>query len=86
MSKLVVNTIEAQTYKYDSDTTGMTFNSDGNILRPNLIAFRATGNNANYVNTSPVPFALIIKSLSGKISLSFNASKYPSVLRFPTLT
>lgn len=59
MSKLIVNTIEAQTYKYDSDTTGMTFNSDGNILRPNLIAFRATGNTNNYINTSPVPFPTV---------------------------
>jgi hypothetical protein len=59
MSKLVVNTIEAQTYKYDSDTTAMTFNSDGSILRPNLIAFRAAGNNANYIATSPAPFPTV---------------------------
>lgn len=65
MSKLVVNTIEAQTYKYDSDTTAMTFNSDGNIIRPNLIAFRATGNNANYVNTSPVPFTTVTYNYGG---------------------
>ena len=65
MSKLVVNTIEAQTYKYDSDTTGMTFNSDGNILRPNLIAFRATGNNAAYITTSPVPFPTVTYNYGG---------------------
>ena len=59
MSKLIVNTIEAQTYKYDSDTTGMTINSDGNILRPNLIAFKALGNNASYVNTTPVQFPTV---------------------------
>ena len=33
MSKLIVNTIEAQTYKYDSDTTGLTLNSDGTFNR-----------------------------------------------------
>lgn len=59
MSKLIVNTIEAQTIKYDSDTTGLTLNSDGNILRPNLIAFKALGNNAAYVNTSPVPYPTV---------------------------
>jgi hypothetical protein len=48
MSKLIVNTIEAQTYKYDSDTTGMTLNSSGvasfpNKLTRNIPAFRAMG-------------------------------------------
>ena len=48
MSKLVVNTIEAQTYKYDSDTTGMTLNSSGvasfpNKLTRNIPAFRVMG-------------------------------------------
>jgi len=59
MSKLIVNTIETQTIKYDSDTTAMTFNSDGSILRPNLIAFRAGGNNNSYITTSPVPFPTV---------------------------
>lgn len=40
MSKLVVSTIEAQTYKYDSDTTGMTINNSGQILMPARPAFR----------------------------------------------
>ncbi|MAD22694.1 MAG: hypothetical protein CMO44_00800 [Verrucomicrobiales bacterium] len=53
MSKLIVNTIEAQTYKYDSDTTGMTFDSSGvasfpNKLTRNIPAFRAMGA-ASYV-------------------------------------
>ena len=41
MSKLIVNTIEAQTYKYDSDTTGLTLNSDGSMTRPNQVRFFA---------------------------------------------
>jgi hypothetical protein len=39
MSKLIVNTIEAQTYRYDSDTTGLTLNSDGRVTKPNQIHF-----------------------------------------------
>lgn len=39
MSKLVVNTIEAQTYKYDSDTTGMTLSSNGSPVFPNRVDY-----------------------------------------------
>ena len=48
MSKLIVNTIEAQTYKYDSDTTGITIGSAGAItanylLDGNYPIFSCTG-------------------------------------------
>ena len=39
MSKLIVNTIEAQTYKYDSDTTGMTFSSNGSPVFENRLDY-----------------------------------------------
>ena len=39
MSKLVVNTIEAQTYKYDSDTTGMTISSNGSPVFANRLDY-----------------------------------------------
>ena len=57
MSKLIVNTIEAQTYKYDSDTTGITIGSAGAItanylLDSNYPIFSCTGisgwQSANY--------------------------------------
>lgn len=60
MGKLVVSTIETQSIKYDSDTTAITINSSGNILQPNLIAFKALGNNPSYVTTSPVPFPTVV--------------------------
>ena len=37
MSKLIVNTIEAQTFNYDSDTTGMTITSAGIVNHPQRI-------------------------------------------------
>ena len=39
MSKLIVNTIEAQTYKYDSDTTGMTLSSNGSPVFENRLDY-----------------------------------------------
>lgn len=51
MSKLVVNTIEAQTYKYDSDTTGMTIDSVGRLVtnsnRPSFMAHAWAGATTN---------------------------------------
>ena len=49
MSKLVVNTIEAQTYKYDSDTTGLTLNSDGTFNRGTTPAWQLRPDSASNV-------------------------------------
>ena len=59
MSKLIVNTIEAQTclaqtIKYDSDTTGLTLNSDGIVLKPNVVAFSAKSTAGNGAQTTKV--------------------------------
>jgi len=49
MSKLIVNTIEAQTYKYDSDTTGMTIDNAGRIVTEDVRpAFKAYYNANNW--------------------------------------
>jgi hypothetical protein len=55
MSKLIVNTIEAQTYKYDSDTTGFSLNSAGAITgrNPYYWHVRRGGGNVS-VNTDIV--------------------------------
>ena len=51
MSKLIVNTIEAQTFNYDSDTTGMTIDSTGrlgtNSDRPSFYARAWAGSVTN---------------------------------------
>lgn len=39
MSKLIVSTIEAQTYKYDSDTIGMTLSSNGSPVFANRVDY-----------------------------------------------
>lgn len=46
MSKLVVNTIEAQTYKYDSDTTAISIDSTGRVSTPNNPAWRVQATTA----------------------------------------
>ena len=51
MSKLIVNTIEAQTYKYDSDTTGMTITSAGIVNHPQRI-IKGYYLTSNYTTTS----------------------------------
>lgn len=58
MSKLVVNTIEAQTYKYDSDTTGMTIDTSGAMLKPKVPAFRVamTTTPSDTTDMNPVIF------------------------------
>ena len=51
MSKLIVNTIEAQTYKYDSDTTAITIDSVGRLItnsdRPSFMAYSWAGATTN---------------------------------------
>ncbi len=55
---LIVNNIEAQNYKYDSDTTAMTIDTTGRVTTTNKIAFKAIGNAGGaagaYVTTSPI--------------------------------
>ena len=49
--KLIVSTIEAQNYKYDSDTTGMTIDDTGRILtsaRPAFLAYDSSSGWRNY--------------------------------------
>ena len=61
MSKLIVNTIEAQTYKYDSDTTGMTIGSAGDVLKPNLPYFLVQSPHADATYTNQViPYSNVI--------------------------
>ena len=57
MSKLIVNTIEAQTYKYDSDTTGMTIAADGKIdfVRTDTYAEATYSSNLWAVTTNGIP-------------------------------
>ena len=57
---LIVSNIEAQNYKFDSDTTGMTIGSTGRVTTPNKIAFLAVGNKAAYATTSPIAPATIV--------------------------
>ena len=52
MSKLIVNTIEAQTYKYDSDTTGFSLNSAGAITGRSIYYWHVTRTNTTNVTTN----------------------------------
>jgi len=77
MSKLIVNTIEAQTYKYDSDTTGLTLNSDGYAIKskkPSVIVDMSQTSGSNvYVSVSagdPIPFGYVVEGDSSLINTS----------------
>ena len=56
MSKLIVNTIEAQTYKYDSDTTGFLLNSAGAITSRNPYHWQVRRHAGTVSATSDIVF------------------------------
>lgn len=54
MSKLIVSTVEAQTFNYDSDTTGLILNSDGTVNESSKILRGWYLNTAYTTTNSPV--------------------------------
>jgi hypothetical protein len=72
MSKILVNELA-----HTNDTTAITIDSDGVVKIPQAPCFFITGNNAAYVNTSPIPFgATSIDTRSG-VDLSNNKYVVP---------
>ena len=55
-----------------NDTPKLTIDTSGRVTVPNQPAFLATGNNSNYITTSPVPFPTVVYNIGGH----YNNSNY----------
>ena len=55
-----------------ADTERMRINDSGYITKPNQVCFVATGNNGNYINTTPIPFPNVITNIGN----GYNNSNY----------
>lgn len=50
----------------------MRIDSSGRVTKPDQVCFVATGNNGNYVNTSPIPFPSVVTNIGN----AYNSSNY----------
>ena len=55
-----------------NNTSRMTIDGSGRVFKPNQPAFLATGNNSNYITTSPVPFPTVVYNIGSH----YNNSNY----------
>ena len=63
-----------QTANGDNQTpvSTMTIDNSGRVFKPNQVSFIATGSNAAYINTSPIPFPNVIQNVGN----GYNNSNY----------
>ncbi len=52
--------------------TTMTIDNSGRVFKPNQVSFIATGSNAAYINTSPIPFPNVVQNIGSH----YNNSNY----------
>jgi len=55
-----------------AQTTRMSIDDSGRVFKPNQPCFLATGNNGNYVTTSPIPFPTVVYNIGSH----YNNSNY----------